>query len=49
MGRGEVHTGFWWGRLEYHIKMGFKVIGSQGTNINDLTGDGDSRLFLTWQ
>ena len=36
-------------RLEYYIKMGFKVIGLQGININDLAEDGDSRLFSTWQ
>jgi hypothetical protein len=37
------------GRLEFHIKMGFKVIGSQGINVYDLDGDGDGRLFSTWQ
>jgi hypothetical protein len=36
-------------RLEYYIKLGFKVIGSQGININDMTEDRDSRLFSTWQ
>jgi hypothetical protein len=35
--------------LEYHIKMDFKVIGSQGININDLAEAGDSRLFSTLQ
>jgi hypothetical protein len=32
-------------RLDYYIKMGFKVISSQGININDLGEDGDSRYF----
>jgi hypothetical protein len=29
--------------------MGFKVIGSQVININDMAEDGDSRIFSTWQ
>ena len=32
-------------RLEYHNKMGFKVIGSEGITMSDLAGDWDSRLF----
>lgn len=37
------------GRLECHIKIGFKVIGSQGINVSDLDADGDDRLFSTRQ